>query len=143
MCAFSVRSFSPSGQLMRNTFNASVRRAQCAPMKHGWPFTTRMLLPQGIRRITLVTDAWHMERARFAFAREGIEVYCAPTNFPDAVNIHSMALWMPRGQAFVENQFGLSELVGQVKYHVMPRAGSSAPAPAPLSDPAPGTKTRP
>ncbi len=106
-------------------------------------FTARMLLPQGIRRIALVTDAWHMERARFAFAREGFEVYCAPTNFPDAVNIHSMALWMPRGQAFVENQFGLSELVGQVKYHVMPRAGSSAPAPAPLSDPAPGTKTRP
>ncbi len=41
-------------------------------------FTARMLIPKGIRKILLVTEAYHMPRARGAFTKAGFEVYPAP-----------------------------------------------------------------
>ena len=43
--------------------------------------TAALLLPEGVRRIALVTDAWHIPRARLQFERAGFEVVPAPTGF--------------------------------------------------------------
>lgn len=40
--------------------------------------SARMLLPEGVRRIALVTDQLHMARARAEFAAAGFEVIAAP-----------------------------------------------------------------
>jgi uncharacterized SAM-binding protein YcdF (DUF218 family) len=40
-----------------------------------------LLLPAGVERVLLVTDAWHMPRARPAFERHGLKVTPAPTGY--------------------------------------------------------------
>lgn len=50
--------------------------------------------PAGVRRIALVTDAWHLPRATLEFRRAGFEVLPAPTGLP--VPQERAALeWMP------------------------------------------------
>jgi uncharacterized SAM-binding protein YcdF (DUF218 family) len=44
-------------------------------------YTAQMLKPQGIKRIVLVTHAWHMQRAVRYFEHEGFEVQPAPMGF--------------------------------------------------------------
>lgn len=44
-------------------------------------FSARMLAPAGVKRIVLVTQAFHMPRARLLFAAQGFEVIPAPTHF--------------------------------------------------------------
>lgn len=53
-----------------------------------------LLLPQGVRRITLVTDAWHMPRATAEFRRAGFEVFPAPTRFPGPYT-RPLLEWLP------------------------------------------------
>jgi uncharacterized SAM-binding protein YcdF (DUF218 family) len=54
----------------------------------------RVMLPQGVRRIALVTDSWHMPRAVLAFERAGFEVVPAPTGFP-AAQTRLLLRWLP------------------------------------------------
>jgi uncharacterized SAM-binding protein YcdF (DUF218 family) len=42
-------------------------------------FSRRLLQPLGIRRIVLVSDGWHLARARAEFERNGFTVTAAPT----------------------------------------------------------------
>lgn len=44
-------------------------------------FTATLLAPLGIRRVLLVTDAYHMPRARRAFAGAGLDPVAAPTGY--------------------------------------------------------------
>lgn len=53
-----------------------------------------LLRPAGVRRIALVTDASHMERAAAAFRAEGLEVLPAPTLFPTA-SARPLLEWLP------------------------------------------------
>ncbi|MEY4713197.1 MAG: hypothetical protein RIS88_2647 [Pseudomonadota bacterium] len=41
-----------------------------------------LMHPQGVRRIALVSDAWHLPRAALEFRRAGFEVVPAPTRQP-------------------------------------------------------------
>ena len=41
----------------------------------------QMIAASGIRRVRLVTSAWHMPRARMLFERAGLEVVPAPTDY--------------------------------------------------------------
>jgi len=43
--------------------------------------SARLLAPEGINRIVLVTQAFHMPRARLLFEAQGFEVIPAPTHF--------------------------------------------------------------
>ena len=40
-----------------------------------------MIAASGIRRVRLVTSAWHMPRARMLFERAGIDVLPVPTDY--------------------------------------------------------------
>ena len=64
-----------------------------------------LLKPAGVKRIYLVTQAWHLRRARVAFRNAGFEVIPAPTGFvtrfrltvidflPDARALHDSGLF--------------------------------------------------
>lgn len=54
----------------------------------------RLMHPQGVRRIALVTDSWHMPRAVRAFERAGFRVTPAPTGFP-APRERALLEWLP------------------------------------------------
>jgi uncharacterized SAM-binding protein YcdF (DUF218 family) len=54
----------------------------------------RLLTPDGVRRVAVVTDAWHMPRALLAFERAGFEVVAAPTGFP-AASTRPLLGWLP------------------------------------------------
>src|SRR3954471_3440311 len=53
-----------------------------------------LLRPQGIHRIALVTEAFHMQRAATAFRQAGFDVVPAPTNFPGAAERPALE-WLP------------------------------------------------
>ncbi len=44
-------------------------------------FSAEVLLPQGIKRVVVVTQAWHMPRAVWSFQQAGFEVVPAPVGF--------------------------------------------------------------
>lgn len=101
-------------------------------------FSARLLLPRGIRHVVLVTDAWHMERARRIFVHYGFTVDCAPTGFPKGFIPYMGGRWMPGVGYFSQTMFGLSELLGQVKYAFLTRASPATPPPAPAAATATG-----
>ncbi len=67
----------------------------------------------GVRRIVLVTHAFHMPRARWAFEQAGFEVIPAPFGFvrTDALSRGWMA-WTPQVRAFAQTRRVLHEWVG-------------------------------
>lgn len=60
----------------------------------------QLLLPQGVRHVALVTDAWHMPRAAAAFRRAGFEVLPAPTGLP-APRSRALLEWLPSSPGLV------------------------------------------
>ena len=77
----------------------------------------------GVKRIILVTSAWHMKRARqmFEMYAPEVEVICAPADFENVI-MAKQALWMralvPDYNAFYLNSVALHEWVGIVGYAV-------------------------
>jgi uncharacterized SAM-binding protein YcdF (DUF218 family) len=53
-----------------------------------------LLRPQGIHRIALVTEAFHMQRASAAFRQAGFDVVPAPTGFPGIAE-RPVLEWLP------------------------------------------------
>lgn len=55
-----------------------------------------LLQPDGIRRIALVTDAWHLPRAVRHFQAAGLQVLPAPTGLP-VPRARAVLEWLPSG----------------------------------------------
>ena len=67
-----------------------------------------LLLHDGVQRIALVTDAWHMPRALAAFERSGLGVTPAPTGFVRPVE-SDLLQWMPSAYGLLASQQVLRE----------------------------------
>ncbi len=74
-----------------------------------------LVQPTGIRRIYLVTHAWHMPRAQHAFAAAGFEVVPAPTAFTTRYQIDLMA-FLPSATALRDSTIFLHEIIGMAWY---------------------------
>ncbi len=73
----------------------------------------------GVRKIFLVTHAWHMPRAMRAFRRTGIEPIAAPTGFAGVREPESgLKEWLPSANAFNKSSFALHEHLGGVWYRL-------------------------
>jgi uncharacterized SAM-binding protein YcdF (DUF218 family) len=72
----------------------------------------QQLLPQGVRRITLVTDASHMARAASAFRAAGFEVLAAPTGFFGPVS-RPLLEWLPSATGAIRCRELLREWVAR------------------------------
>lgn len=75
----------------------------------------------GVKRILLVTSAWHMKRARLMFEMyaPGTEVICAPADFENSLLAErpfSVYTLLPDSYAFLLNSVALHEWVGIVGY---------------------------
>lgn len=79
--------------------------------------TRELLGRDGIRRIVLVTHAWHMPRARLAFEHAGFEVVAAPTAYATR---HPLALtyFLPDAAALLDSALFFREVIGTVWYRL-------------------------
>jgi|SRR5215471_12631699 len=70
----------------------------------------------GISRILLVTHAWHMKRARAAFAANGIAVIAAPTAFYGRAQDSFPEGLIPSSSALRMSGYALHEIIGSQWY---------------------------
>lgn len=81
-------------------------------------FSARLLQSQGVRRVVLVTQAWHMQRARWSFERAGLEVVPAPVGFLGRDHARPFAGLLPESRALWQNGQLLNEAVGLLGYRL-------------------------
>ncbi len=67
-----------------------------------------LLHPEGVRRIALVSDAWHLPRAVLEFERVGFEVLPAPTRLPLPVARPAVE-WLPTAEGLTASRHVLRE----------------------------------
>lgn len=77
----------------------------------------QLLQKYGIKRIYLVTHAWHMPRSRQAFQAAGFEVVPAPTVFTTRYQFNLMTL-IPSANALHDSQIYLHEIIGILWYRL-------------------------
>lgn len=75
-------------------------------------FTAQLLLPQGVRRIALVTSALHMPRAVGLFQAQGFEVIPAATDH-EARRRFAAVDWLPSADALDGSARAMKEWVGR------------------------------
>jgi uncharacterized SAM-binding protein YcdF (DUF218 family) len=80
--------------------------------------TAERLRPLGIDRVVLVTQAWHMPRARWSFEANGLTVVPAPVGFLGHAPVGPFAGLLPEGRAFWRNGQLLNEAAGLVGYRL-------------------------
>ena len=76
-----------------------------------------LLLPAGIERVLLVTDAWHMPRARPAFERLGLKVTPAPTGYLGQAALRPLDL-VPNAESLRIAHIALREWLGIAWYRL-------------------------
>ncbi|MDP2143426.1 MAG: YdcF family protein [Gallionella sp.] len=77
----------------------------------------RMLQADGIRRIYLVTHAWHMPRAAEVFRRAGFEVVEAPMGFTTRYRT-DLRTFLPDADNLRDSKILVHELIGLLWYRV-------------------------
>ncbi len=83
----------------------------------------RLLAPllqrDGVQRIALVTDAWHMPRSVAAFERAGLAVTPAPMGFVLAVE-RDLLQWLPSAHGLLASRQVLRECLGMAVGRFLP-----------------------
>ncbi len=77
----------------------------------------RILQKAGIRKIYLVTQAWHMPRAAGIFRRAGFEVVEAPTAFTTRYRTDLLA-FLPNAKSLHDSKIFIHEVIGLFWYRV-------------------------
>lgn len=77
----------------------------------------QMLQTQGIRKVYLVTHAWHMPRAAGVFRRAGFEVVEAPMAFTTRYR-NDLLAFLPDADSLLGSKILVHELIGLLWYQV-------------------------
>lgn len=77
--------------------------------------TYALLAPEGIRRIGLVSTAWHLPRASGAFRKSGFEVVPAPTGYISREDLRAID-FLPTATGMHNTRFALREMLGFLWY---------------------------
>lgn len=80
-------------------------------------FSAAWLRSAGIERVLLVTEAWHMERARLAFERHGLKVTAAPTGYLGQAPFRLLHL-VPNAESLRIAHLALREWLGIAWYRL-------------------------
>lgn len=80
-------------------------------------FSKAILQPQGIQKVILVTNQWHMQRARMLFEQQGFEVLPASVGAGATPETYGMNLmyFIPQAGAMNSNMLALKEWFGYLK----------------------------
>ena len=103
---------------LRDDFGVQVRwkEEQSRTTWENAQMTADILLAQGIKRVVVVTQAWHMPRSVWSFQQAGFEVVPAPVGFLSADSERPLGGWMPEYKSFWQSGLLLNEAVGQIAY---------------------------
>lgn len=77
----------------------------------------RILHQKGIRKIYLVTHAWHMPRSADMFRRAGFEVVEAPTAYTTRYRT-DLLTFLPRAESLQDSKIFIHEVIGLLWYRV-------------------------
>ncbi|MCR4303515.1 MAG: YdcF family protein [Gallionella sp.] len=80
-------------------------------------YSFHALQKDGIRKIYLVTHAWHMPRAADIFRRAGFEVIEAPTAYTTRYHIDLLA-FLPRAESMRDSKIFMHEVIGLLWYRL-------------------------
>jgi uncharacterized SAM-binding protein YcdF (DUF218 family) len=80
--------------------------------------SARLLRADGVRRVVLVTQAYHMPRARAAFVAAGLEVIAAPHGFAGNFELDGLGSFVPSAGAVGLSWLATHEAVGLVWYRI-------------------------
>ncbi len=86
-------------------------------------YSRALLAKDGIKRVALVTQAWHMPRALPFFTAQGLQVLPASTGY-SRYDGQGLVHWLPSGSAAQECHQALRELVGILYYTIRQQLGS-------------------
>ena len=75
-----------------------------------------ILLPQGVKRVVVVTQAWHMPRAVWSFEKAGFVVVPAPVGFLGVDNGRPFGGWLPEAKVVWQSGQLLNEAAGLLAY---------------------------
>lgn len=118
----------PEAQIMRRTleehFGVPVKwiEARAYNTAQNASFSAEILLPIGIKKVLVVSHAWHMPRARYAFEKVGMHFLPAPTRFanpPQQIDAgYSLFDFIPNARSLENSYFALHELIGLMWYRL-------------------------
>ena len=80
--------------------------------------SAEILLPAGIKRVVVVTQAWHMPRSVWSFEQAGFTVVPGPVGFLGVDNARPLGGWMPEFVSVWRSGQLINEAVGQVGYRL-------------------------
>ena len=80
--------------------------------------SAKLLKAQGVLRVVLVTEAYHMWRSAQAFESAGLRVIPAPMAFSGSHGADLGTAWLPSAQALSLSWRSLHELVGVLWYRI-------------------------
>ncbi|MBA1203042.1 YdcF family protein [Pseudomonas capeferrum] len=111
------------GERMKEDFDVIVRWEE-ESSRTTWEnaqMTAALLQPEGIRRVVVVTQAWHMQRARWSFEQSGFDVVAAPVGFLGGDHARPYAGLLPEGKAIWQSGQLLNEAAGLLGYRLFYR----------------------
>ncbi|MEX6503404.1 YdcF family protein [Pseudomonas zhanjiangensis] len=79
-------------------------------------YSAALLKSAGMERVLLVTQAWHMPRARWCFEQQGLAVMTAPLGFLGVANGRPVGGWLPEAKALWQSGLLLNEALGLLAY---------------------------
>jgi uncharacterized SAM-binding protein YcdF (DUF218 family) len=86
-------------------------------------FSAAILKTQGIRKVLIVSHAWHLPRARLAFEKAGLVMIAAPTRFGHApkkrTGIDTIFLFLPQPRALQKSYYAVHEGIGWLWYRLV------------------------
>lgn len=80
-------------------------------------YSYRLLQKEGIKRIYLVTHAWHMPRSIMVFRAAGFDVVPAPTVFTTRYQTDLLS-FVPRAEALRDGRIFMHEVIGLLWYRL-------------------------
>jgi uncharacterized SAM-binding protein YcdF (DUF218 family) len=81
-------------------------------------YMKRVLAERGIRRVILVTSAWHMPRSVWSFRVQGLEVIPAPCDYLTKQDSYDLRSFLPSWRALSDCGQVLHEYLGMLWYRL-------------------------
>lgn len=105
--------------VMEHEFNVPVRWTEDRSdnTEQNARYSYELLRAHGLRRIYLVSHAWHLPRAKRLFEAAGFEVIAAPTAYTTRLRTDILT-FLPNGQSMCKSQIFAHELIGLLWYRL-------------------------